>query len=156
MGPTTPCICCHTPCETLMSENKRLTINYKVVWGCYISKVRWVVNNQIKKGLLLSLSVKKILIGEYLAKLQARTWLSRALCAPCHQNHVTLPNIHLFVARINYVLCMGKYLWSVIATPPPTGSHVHRKSGSIKEMTRWYYTSLIGSIIRPIDSCHFQ
>jgi len=119
MGPTTPCICCHTPCETLMSENKRLTINYKVVWGCYISKVRWVVNNQIKKGLLLSLSVKKILIGEYLAKLQARTWLSRALCAPCHQNHVTLPNIHLFVARINYVLCMGKYLWSVIATPPP-------------------------------------
>jgi len=44
-----------------------------------------VVNNQIKKGLLLSLSVKKI--GEYLVKLQARTWLSRhtrALCAPGH------------------------------------------------------------------------
>ena len=28
-----------------------------------------VVNNQIKKGLLLSLTVKKIKIGEYLAKL---------------------------------------------------------------------------------------
>jgi len=38
-----------------------------------------VVNNQIKKGLLLSLRVKKIKIGECLAKLQARTWLSRAL-----------------------------------------------------------------------------
>jgi len=32
-----------------------------------------VFNNQIKKGLLLSLRVKKIKIGEYLAKLQAKT-----------------------------------------------------------------------------------
>jgi len=40
-----------------------------------------VVNKQIKKGLLLSLRVKKIKIGEYLAKLQARAWLSHALCA---------------------------------------------------------------------------
>ena len=32
-----------------------------------------VVNNQIKKGLLLSLREKKIKIGECLAKLQART-----------------------------------------------------------------------------------
>jgi len=32
-----------------------------------------VVDNQIKKGLLLSLRVKKIKIGEYLAKSQART-----------------------------------------------------------------------------------
>jgi len=31
-----------------------------------------VVNNQIKKDLLLSLRVKKILISEYLAKLQAK------------------------------------------------------------------------------------
>jgi len=30
-----------------------------------------VVNNQLKKGLLLSLPVKNFLIGEYLAKLQA-------------------------------------------------------------------------------------
>ena len=30
-------------------------------------------NNQIKKGLLLSMIVKKIKIGEYLAKLQAKT-----------------------------------------------------------------------------------
>jgi len=32
-----------------------------------------VVNNQIKKGLLVSLKVKKIKIGEYLAKLSAKT-----------------------------------------------------------------------------------
>jgi len=33
-----------------------------------------VVNNQIKKGLLLSLWVKSFKIGEYLSKLQARAW----------------------------------------------------------------------------------
>ena len=38
-----------------------------------------VVNNQIKNSLLLSLWVKKFKIGEYLAELQARTWLFRAL-----------------------------------------------------------------------------
>jgi len=32
-----------------------------------------VVNKQIKEGLLLSLGEKKIKIGEYLAKLRART-----------------------------------------------------------------------------------
>ena len=37
------------------------------------------VSNQIKKGLLLSLSVKKIKIREYFEKWQARMWLSRAL-----------------------------------------------------------------------------
>jgi len=41
-----------------------------------------VVDNQIKKGLLLSTPVKKFKIGEYLAKLQTRTRLSRALCTP--------------------------------------------------------------------------
>jgi len=40
-----------------------------------------VVKNHIKKGSLMSLSVKKIKIGEYMAKLQARTWLTRASCA---------------------------------------------------------------------------
>jgi len=51
--------------------------------GCVARNLRcgWVVNNQIKKcvGLLLSLTMKKINIGECLAKLQARTWLTRAL-----------------------------------------------------------------------------
>jgi len=43
-----------------------------------------VVNNQIKKGLLLSVS-EFFLIVEYLAKLQARAWLSHTLRAgPTH------------------------------------------------------------------------
>jgi len=46
-----------------------------------------VVNNQIKKGVLLSPSVK--LNGECLAKLQARTWLSHALCASGHHTAET-------------------------------------------------------------------
>ena len=37
-----------------------------------------VVNNQIKKGLLLSLCENIFKIGDYLAKLQGRTWFSRA------------------------------------------------------------------------------
>jgi len=41
-----------------------------------------VVNHQIKTGLLLSVQVKTIKIGQYMAKLQARAWLSHALCAP--------------------------------------------------------------------------
>jgi len=41
-----------------------------------------VVNQQIKTGLLLSVRVKTIKIGEYMAKLQARAWLSHALRAP--------------------------------------------------------------------------
>ena len=41
-----------------------------------------VANNQINIGLLLSLWVKKVKIGEYFAKLQTRTWLSHAFCAP--------------------------------------------------------------------------
>jgi len=40
-----------------------------------------VLNNQNKKGLLLSLQVN-FLISEYLAKLQAKAWLSHALRAP--------------------------------------------------------------------------
>jgi len=32
-----------------------------------------VINNQIKKGLLVTVWVKKIKIGEYFAKLQAKT-----------------------------------------------------------------------------------
>ena len=66
------------PCETLMSEKKQ-AINDKLQGGLatYLRRGE-VFNNQIKKGLLLSLSVI-FLIGEYMAKLQATTWLSRAL-----------------------------------------------------------------------------
>jgi len=62
------------------------TSEYDKLQGSVASYLRRgeVVNNQIKKdSLVLSLSVNKIFkICEYLAKLQARTWLSRAVCAP--------------------------------------------------------------------------
>jgi len=65
-----------------------------------------VVNNQIKKGLLLSLPVKNK-IGKYLAKLQTRTWLCREDFQQCvgrankvHETAtlllVTLQNIHRY------------------------------------------------------------
>jgi len=55
-----------------------LTINYKVVSVVTYLRCGGVVNSHIEKGLLLSLRVI-FLIGEYLAKLQARAWLSHAL-----------------------------------------------------------------------------
>jgi len=63
------------PCETLMSA-----INDKLQGSvaAYLSYCG-VVNNQITKGLFLSLSVNLFKLSEYLAKLQARTLLSRAL-----------------------------------------------------------------------------
>ena len=48
-----------------------------------------VVDDQIEKGLLLSLRVKKIKIGEYLAKLQARAWLSRAVSSSFSMSSVS-------------------------------------------------------------------
>jgi len=61
------------PCETLMTAKQ--AINDKLQ-GSVATNLRCskVVNNEIKKGLLLSLcEQKKFKIGEYLAKLQART-----------------------------------------------------------------------------------
>ena len=60
------------PCETLTSAKQAINDRSQ---GSVATHLRcgWVVNNQIKKGLLLSLRVKKIKIGEYLAKLQTRT-----------------------------------------------------------------------------------
>jgi len=50
---------------------------------------------------------EKIKIGEYLAKLQARAWLSHALCAP---GHILLTDEES--ARYNHVLAcnFAKYL----------------------------------------------
>jgi len=42
------------------------------------------VNNQIKKSLLLNLSMDFFLIGEYLEKLQGRAWLSHVATLPCN------------------------------------------------------------------------
>ena len=58
------------PCETLMSAKQ--AINDKLQ-GSVATHLRCggVVNNQTETGLLLSLSEKVFLIGEYLAKLLA-------------------------------------------------------------------------------------
>jgi len=50
----------HYLVKTLMQENNRLTMKYKVVYRVttYL-RCGWVVNNRIKKGLLLSLSLNQ-------------------------------------------------------------------------------------------------
>jgi len=78
---STPCVCCQT---TLWNKNVRKQTTNDKLQGSVATYLRWggVVNNQIEKSLLLSLPVKKTYkIGEYSAKLQARRWLSHALCA---------------------------------------------------------------------------
>jgi len=56
-----------------MSAKQALNDKLKGSIAAYLRCGR-VVNDQIKKGLLLSLRVKKkFVIGKYLAKLQART-----------------------------------------------------------------------------------
>jgi len=71
---------------TLWNSNVRKQAISDTLQGSVAIYLRWsgIVNKQIKKRLLLSLSVKKIKIGEYFVNLQARTWLSRALCASGH------------------------------------------------------------------------
>ena len=77
-NPITPYVCCHT---TWWIINIKKQATNDALPGSVATYLRCggVVNNQIKKGLLLTLSLKKIKIREYLAKLQARRRLS---CAP--------------------------------------------------------------------------
>ena len=69
--------------QTLLSQNKEINDTLQRSVATYL-RFGGVDNNGIKKGLLLNLSVKKIKIGECLAKLLARAWLFHALCAPGH------------------------------------------------------------------------
>jgi len=69
------------PCETVTSENKRrLKSNAKIndkLQGTVGTHLRsgGSFNKQIKRGSLLSLPVKKIEIGKYLAYLRAKRWI---------------------------------------------------------------------------------
>ena len=67
-SPTPPCMCC----ETLMSAKQAPNDKLQGSAAAYL-RCGGVVNKQIKKGLLLSVSEKNFLIGEYLTKLQAKT-----------------------------------------------------------------------------------
>ena len=69
------------PCETLMSAKQAINDKLQGSVATYL-RCGGVVDNQIKKGLVLTVWVNFLKIGEYLAKLQARAWLSHALCAP--------------------------------------------------------------------------
>ena len=61
------------PCETLMSAKQAINDKLQGSVAAYLS-CGVVVNNQVKKGLLLSLKVKRnIKIGDYLAELQTKT-----------------------------------------------------------------------------------
>ena len=53
-NPTAPCTCSTLPCETLLSAKQ--AFNDKLL-GSVTTYLRygWVVNNQIKEGLLLSM-----------------------------------------------------------------------------------------------------
>jgi len=69
------------PCETLMSAKQAINDKLQGSVATYL-RCGGVVDNQIKKGSVLTVWVNFLKIGEYLAKLQARAWLSHALCAP--------------------------------------------------------------------------
>ena len=62
------------PCDTLTSAKQAINdkLQGRGIVAAYL-RCGGIVNNQIKKGLLLSLRVKKIKIGEHLPKLQAKT-----------------------------------------------------------------------------------
>ena len=79
-NPIAPCICCYT---TLWNINVRAkqAINAKLKRTCSVAaylRCGGVVNNQVRKGLLLSMSVN-FLKSVYIWQLQTRTWLSCAL-----------------------------------------------------------------------------
>ena len=91
------------PCETLMSAKQAINDKLQGSVATYL-RCGGVVTNQIKKGLLLSLWVKEIKIGDYLAKLQARTWLFRALPPSCSSVLAKRTS-----ARYNYVLTCNQW-----------------------------------------------
>ena len=70
-----------------------------------------IVSNYIKKALLVSLTGEKVQIGEYLTKLLARRWLSRALCAPCHTLSCWKWRIHE-TSRYQKQLLSGCIAWT--------------------------------------------
>jgi len=59
------------PCKTLMSAKQAINDKLQGSVATYL-RCGGAVNNPIKKGLLLSLTVRIFLIGKYLAELQAK------------------------------------------------------------------------------------
>jgi len=98
----TICICCYTTLWNINSAKHAINDKLQGSVATYLRRGQ-VVNNQIKKG-FESVSEENFKISEYFAKLQARTWLFRALC--------TLANTLLkdgVSARDNHVHACNKY-----------------------------------------------
>jgi len=68
--PTAPCSCCYTTVWNIKVSKTSINDKLQGTVAIYL-RCGWAVNKQIKKNLLLSVWVK-FLMGEYLAKLQAR------------------------------------------------------------------------------------
>ena len=117
------------PCETLMSAKQAISDKLQGSVATYL-KCHGLVNNQIKRFIAEFVSEQNFKIGEYLAKLQARAWLSHALCAPSQRTAkrrkkvhetitfllVTLPNIYRF-KKITDRLSNKPFLIWLLTTP---------------------------------------
>ena len=117
------------PCQSRCrpkDQNKPVTINYKVQCSCILRcTCCGVVDNQIKKGLLLSLRVKKIKIGEHLAKLQVQYELvwpaSQSSVSHVHHSHPELITgdrverlLEVHKAHIEWLLVLKyKYIFQI-------------------------------------------
>jgi len=92
MGFITPCICCHTTLWNINARKQAISDKLQGSVATYI-KYGGDFNNQIKKGLFLSLSVKKNVFKSaniWQSYKQEGGWL-------VHIFHVvTLPNIYRF------------------------------------------------------------
>ena len=119
--PTIPCVCCHT---TLWNLNARKQAIKDKLHGSVATYVRCggLPISKFKKKLLLSLSVKKFKISEYLAKLQARTWLSGALCFLALMFHKVVwqhmqslvGSLTTTLLQIYYRICQWKKNWKSV------------------------------------------
>jgi len=78
--PTAPCMCCYTTLWNVNVSKQAINDKLQSNVATYL-RCGWVVNSQIKKALFVESVSEFFLIGEHLAKLQARAWLSHALCA---------------------------------------------------------------------------
>ena len=78
-----PCICCYTTLWNISGQKKAINDKLQGSVATYL-RCDGVVNNQIKKSLLLSLWVNFFYksVNIWQSYIQARAWLSHALCAP--------------------------------------------------------------------------
>ena len=100
------------PCETL---NKRLTINYNVYSVATYLSCGGVVNNQIKKGLLISLSaifLNRWIFGKVTSKNVVVSCTLRAWPTHCWKTKKVHETNRFFLVSLPYIYRFKKYHWS--------------------------------------------